>query len=109
MSGFQLQELDAAEVKTALDRGEAVLIDVREPAEYARERIPGVPLVPISAFDIAKVRQIAGSKKVILHCGSGIRSARAAEALNGAGVTNVAHLKGGIATWRDAGFKLDSG
>jgi rhodanese-related sulfurtransferase len=106
---FQLQELDAAAVKSAVDRGEAVLIDVREPAEYARERIPGVPLVPISAFDINKVRQIANGKKVILHCGSGIRSARAAEALYGAGITNVAHLKGGIATWRDAGLKLEAG
>jgi rhodanese-related sulfurtransferase len=109
MTGFQLQELDAAAVKAAVDRGEAVLIDVREPAEYARERIPDVPLIPITAFDIERIRAIADGKKVILHCGSGIRSARAAEALYGAGVTNVAHLKGGIATWRDAGLKLETG
>jgi rhodanese-related sulfurtransferase len=109
MSSFQLKELDAGQVKAALERGDAVLIDVREQAEYARERIPGVKLVPISAFDIEKVRQIAGGKQVILHCGSGIRSARAAEALHGAGIANVAHLKGGIATWREAGFKLETG
>jgi len=107
MSGFQLRELDAATTKRLVDNGEAVLIDVREPAEQARERIPGVPLVPISAFDIERVRTLAAGKTVILHCASGIRSARAAEALHGAGVTDVAHLTGGIQTWRAAGFKIE--
>lgn len=108
MTLFQLQELDAAAAKGAIDRGEAVLIDVREPAEHARERIPGVPLIPLSAFDVERIRQLAGGKKVILHCASGIRSARAAEALHTAGITNVAHLKGGLPTWREAGLKVES-
>ncbi|HEX9463358.1 MAG TPA: rhodanese-like domain-containing protein [Alphaproteobacteria bacterium] len=108
MALFQLQELDAAATKDAVDGGEAVLIDVREPAEQARERIPGVPLIPLSAFDVERIRQLAGGKKVILHCASGIRSASAAAALHGAGITNVAHLKGGLPTWRAAGFKVES-
>ena len=107
MTGFQLRELDAATTKGLVDSGDAVLIDVREPAEQARERIPGVPLVPTSAFDVERIRQLAGGKTVILHCASGIRSARAAEALHGAGLTDVAHLQGGLPTWRAAGLKIE--
>lgn len=109
MPAFQLQELDAQTTKSLVDRGEAVLIDVREPAEQARERIPGVPLVPMSAFDVERIKSLAGAKKIVLHCASGIRSARAAEALHAAGVTNVAHLKGGLPTWRAAGFEIAAG
>ncbi len=109
MAPFQLQELDAETTKSLLERGDAVLIDCREPAEHARERIPGVPLIPMSAFDIDRVKSLAGSTKIILHCASGIRSARGAEALHAAGVTNVAHLIGGIQTWRAAGFETTTG
>ena len=109
MPPFQLQELDAQTTRAMLDRGEAVLIDCREPAEHAREHIPGVPLIPMSAFDIERLKSLAGPKTVILHCASGIRSARVAEALHGAGVTNVAHLKGGLPTWRAAGFEVSAG
>lgn len=109
MPPFQLEELDAPSIKALVDSGTAVLIDCREPAEHARERIPGVPLIPMSAFDIERVKGLAGSKKVILHCASGIRSARVAEALHAAGVTNVAHLKGGLPTWRAAGFEISAG
>ena len=109
MAPFQLQELDAQTAKALVDRGEAVLIDVREPAEHAREHIPGVPLIPISAFDIERVKALAGGKKVIFHCAVGGRSARAAEAVHAAGVTDVAHLQGGLPTWRAAGFETTTG
>jgi rhodanese-related sulfurtransferase len=109
MPPFQLQELDAATTKSLVDRGEAVLVDVREPAEHAREHIPGVALVPMSAFDIERIKATAGAKKVIFFCAVGGRSARAAEALHAAGVSNVAHLRGGLPTWRAAGFEISAG
>ncbi len=108
MPPFQLQELDAETTKAMLDSGEAILIDCREPAEHAREHIPGVPLIPMSTFDLDRLKNLASGKKVILHCASGIRSARIAEALHGAGVANVAHLKGGLPTWRAAGFEISA-
>jgi len=109
MPPFQLQELDAPTTKSLVARGEAVLVDVREPAEHAREHIPGVALVPLSAFDIERVKTVAGTKKVIFFCALGGRSARAAQALHAAGVSNVAHLKGGLPTWRAAGFETATG
>ena len=109
MPPFTLEEFDAATAKSLVDRGEAVLVDVREAGEHARENIPGVPLVPMSAFDIERIKPVAGTKKVIFFCAVGGRSARAAQAVHAAGVTNVAHLKGGLPTWRAAGFDVNTG
>jgi rhodanese-related sulfurtransferase len=103
----EIQELDAQTVKARLDRGEAMLIDVREPDEHARERIAGARLMPLSSFDPMRVAA-GGTRAVILHCVSGVRSARAAAMLAGAGITNVAHLKGGITAWKQAGFPLEA-
>jgi rhodanese-related sulfurtransferase len=100
-----LEELDAPTVKARLDRGEAVLIDVREPDEHARERIPGARLMPLSSFDPMRIAG-SGAHAVILHCASGARSARAAAMLAGVGLSDVAHLKGGINAWKHAGFPV---
>ncbi len=104
-----IQELNAQAAKSLVDAGEAVLVDVREPAEHARESIPGVPLVPMSAFDLERVKAAAGAKKVIFFCAVGARAARAAAAVHAAGVTNVASMKGGPADLRAAGFDVKTG
>jgi rhodanese-related sulfurtransferase len=104
-----IQQLDAPTAKSLVDAGEAVLVDVREPAEHARESIAGVPLVPTSAFDIERVRAAAGAKKVIFFCAVGARAARAAAAVHAAGLTNVASIAGGPADLRAAGFDVKTG
>ena len=109
MPPFQLEEFDAQTAKSLVDRGDAVMVDVREAGEHARESIPGVALIPLSAFDIERVKTVASGKKVIFFCAVGARSARAAQAVHAAGVTNVAHLKGGLPTWRAAGFDVKTG
>ncbi len=98
-----LQNLDATTVKAMIDDGETMLIDVREPGEHARERIAGARLVPLSILNPAKLE--LGDKRVVLHCASGNRSARAAQVLMAAGVRQVGHLKGGLPAWKHAGFK----
>ena len=104
-----VQQLDAQTAKSLVDRGEAVLIDVREPGEHARESVTGVPLIPMSAFDLERVKAAAGGKKVVFFCAVGARSARVAEAAHAAGVTNVATMKGGPADLRAAGFDVKTG
>ncbi|MDY7015415.1 MAG: rhodanese-like domain-containing protein, partial [Cyanobacteriota bacterium] len=44
----QLQEIDARTLKQWLEENSAKLVDVREPSEYAAERIPGAQLHPLS-------------------------------------------------------------
>src|SRR5690606_42098633 len=79
--------------------------DVREPAEYAGDRIPGAKLMPLSSFDPAKVP--SGSGRVVLHCRSGNRSSKAAQLLLNAGHEQAWHLQGGIEAWKKAGYETE--
>ncbi|KAF0183325.1 MAG: rhodanese-like domain-containing protein [Hyphomonadaceae bacterium] len=90
-------------VRVALMEGRIVLIDVREPMEYAAERIHGALLFPLSTFDPKALPQDA-SKPIVLHCGSGKRSATAFERCRGAGVNVAAHMGGGIGAWKAVGL-----
>jgi rhodanese-related sulfurtransferase len=94
--------LSAQEARAALNGGEITLIDVREPAEFAAERIHGAFLFPLSTFDPAMLPADAG-KPVVFHCGSGKRSADAMERCRSAGVLVKGHLGGGLGAWKGAG------
>lgn len=99
-----MTEVDAATLKTWMDRGEAVLVDVREANEFARESIPGSTLVPLSNFDPAKI-PAANGKKLVVHCLSGKRSANAQAQLAKAGISAI-NFSGGIMGWKEAGLPI---
>ncbi len=96
----QLQDMTPTEVRDALHRHRIVLIDVREPQEYVTERIHGALLLPLSSFDPHALP--VGERPVVLHCGSGKRSAMAVAKCIEAGVPVTAHMKGGIMAWKHA-------
>ena len=99
----QLQELDALTLQQWLNDQKAVLIDVREPGEYANEHITGAASFPLSSLDPSHL--VSEKDKIIaLYCQSGRRSAQAGQKLLEAGFPQVAHLKGVIGTWTSAGF-----
>jgi rhodanese-related sulfurtransferase len=91
------------EIAQSLSRGEIVLIDVREPMEYASERIHGALLYPLSTFDPALLPRDE-KRPIAFHCGSGKRSATAFAAAASAGVPLRAHMRGGIGAWKMAGL-----
>lgn len=99
-----VREIDAVTAKSWLDRGDAILIDVREADEHARESIAGAKLVPLSSFDPAKLPALGG-KRLIVHCLSGARSARAQAQLANAGIA-ATNMTGGIQAWKAAGLPL---
>jgi rhodanese-related sulfurtransferase len=101
-----LVEIEAQTVKTQMEMGNILLVDVREPAEFAAEHIPGVHLMPLSSFDPAKVPEVSG-KCFVLHCQSDNRSAQAGRALLAAGWETVCHLQGGLQAWKAAGFPTE--
>ena len=103
-----MQDVEATTLKVWLERGEALLIDVREPSEHAAEHIPDARLLPLSTFDPARVPQEAG-KKVVLHCVMGMRSAQAGQKLLDAGVTTVYNFRGGVQAWKEAGYATARG
>ena len=101
-----LKEIDAPSLKSLIDQGRAVVIDVREPDEAARERIAGSRLNPLTRFNIADVPADNG-QTVVFHCKGGRRSAEAAARLLAAGRSDVTHLKGGLDAWKAAGLPLE--
>src|SRR5262245_55190971 len=103
-----MRDVEATTLKTWLERGEALLIDVREPPEYAAEHIPDATLLPLSTFDPGGVPQETG-KKVVLHCVMGMRSAQAGQKLLDAGFTSVYNFRGGVQAWKDAGYTTTRG
>src|SRR5215468_4577813 len=103
-----IHEVEATTLQAWMERGEAILIDVREPPEYATEHIPGARLLSLSTFDPARVPQEAG-KKVVLHCVMGMRSAQAGQKLLDAGFTTVYNFRGGVQAWKDAGYATAGG
>lgn len=106
MSGVtqrKLHEVDVQMLKNWLDNSEASLIDVRESSEYHAEHIPGAQYMPLSTFDPDKLKNLT-HKLIVLQCQSGNRSAQAAQKMFDAGFEEVTHLKGGLSTWKAAGY-----
>ena len=101
----KVETLDPTEVARLLQAGKVLLIDVREPAEYAAERIPGALLYPLSTFD-ATTLPPDGPRRVVFHCAGGKRSLAAAEQRLAAGSAYAAHMGGGIAAWKAEGLPI---
>lgn len=99
-----IKEIDAKALKSWLDDGRCLLVDVREPGEHAREHIAGARLVPLGTLDPAALGPDAG-RRIVLHCASGARSAQGARKLAADGI-DVSHLPGGIAQWKQAGLPV---
>jgi rhodanese-related sulfurtransferase len=100
---MSIQEISPQETAEAVKNGKAILIDVREPAEFAAERIHGALLHPLSTFD-AKALPIDQSRDVILHCGSAKRSGDALARCAEAGVPITRHMATGMMGWKAAGL-----
>lgn len=94
-----MKEITVQELKNMIDSKEDFqLIDVREPYEAEAASIGG-ELIPMGEILDEKDR-ISSSKKVIIHCRSGARSASVVQALESQfGMTNLYNLKGGIIAW----------
>ncbi|MBL8675198.1 MAG: rhodanese family protein [Rhodospirillales bacterium] len=95
--------MDAATLRRELDAGAAILVDIREPAEHAREHILGARLVPISAFDSHDFDRDRG-KTIVVHCRSGSRTASNAARILARDFGRVYALQGGIEAWKAAGL-----
>jgi rhodanese-related sulfurtransferase len=100
-----LEELSPHQVAELLSARQILLVDVREPDEYAAQRIAGALLCPLSTLD-ALALPPDGPRQVVFQCGSGKRSALAAQARLATGVPRAAHMTGGIGAWKSAGLPV---
>jgi adenylyltransferase/sulfurtransferase len=74
------------------------IIDVREPHEWEISHIEGAELIPLGQLP-AQMHQLDSAQEIVLHCKTGVRSARALELLRTAGFRKLKNLKGGINAW----------
>ncbi|MGB7102782.1 MAG: rhodanese-like domain-containing protein [Xanthobacteraceae bacterium] len=70
---MQIKSIDPISLKRRLDKGSAILIEMREPYEHAREHIEGARLVPLSRFRTEDFGEV-GDKTAVFHCLSGGRT-----------------------------------
>ena len=94
-------EISPVEVKKWMDEQKPfVLVDVREPHEFQICRIPGSTLIPLG--DVPKrMNELNSADEIVVHCRSGVRSAKAVELLMKSGFRKIHNLKGGVLAWSD--------
>jgi len=102
--GVSVTTLEATQL---INRQDALVVDVREQAEYAQAHILNSRLLPLSQIearmaDIDKFKD----KPVIVYCATGNRSNSAAAILRKSGFSNVSNLSGGFAAWQQAGLPV---
>lgn len=84
----------------------AILVDVREPDEHARQRIPGASNLPLSRLEEAELALQAG-RPVLFHCRSGNRTEAQAERLGAKAASCEAYIvAGGLDAWKRAGLPV---
>ena len=104
----RIQEVDPAAVRDQLSNG-AVVVDVREPEEWAAGHIPGAKHVPKSYLESRIEGAIPDrSAHVVLYCASGNRSAWATRTMvEDLGYENVESMTGGFTLWKDRGYDVE--
>ena len=105
----EIEEIQPTEAAAELDSGDDVaIVDVREQAEFDERHIEGAIHVPRSYLE-SRFEQFVPdrSRRIILYCASGIRSALAAKTLaEDLGYEDVSSMAGGITLWRDHGLPV---
>lgn len=108
--GPPLPTIDAREAERRLreDPDRPLLIDVREPNEFAAVRAPGAVLMPTSAF-VARVGELPTDRPLLVVCHVGGRSAAVTGYLVRAGRSDVLNVAGGMEAWEAAGLPVTRG
>jgi len=104
----RIREVDVPTAAAAVDSGGVVIVDVREPGEFAGGFIPGAVNIPLGAAE-TDVPRIAPDRaaRILCYCAAGNRSALAADRLQQMGYGNVESMAGGFAAWARSGFKVE--
>ncbi|HEY4250902.1 MAG TPA: rhodanese-like domain-containing protein [Roseomonas sp.] len=110
----EVPRIGASDAMALHAKGEAVFIDLREPAELAASgKVPGALAIPRGLLEFrtdpnnaARDPSLAAGKTVITYCASGGRAALAGKTLRELGYGDVRNL-GGFKDWAEAGGKIE--
>ena len=96
---YEGAEITAEQLRDEWQRNPTlVVIDVRDPHEYAIAHIDGAQLIPLSELP-DRLGELDGHREIVTHCHHGSRSLKALEILKAAGFSKVRSLRGGIDAW----------
>jgi rhodanese-related sulfurtransferase len=99
------RDITPAELHNLLAATSALLVDVREPDEFAAGHIAGAVNLPLSTFTPSNVPD-AGGRTIVLQCAGGKRSGMALDRCAAAQSAIDTHLAGGIGAWIAAGYPV---
>lgn len=102
------KEVGPLQAVQLINRRDAVVIDVRDAAEFQSGHIPGARHIPQAQLE-SRLKELekAKSKPIIVACATGNRSRTATALLRKQGYAEVYNLQGGLAAWRQAGIPLE--
>ena len=102
------KNLSVEEFARMADYKQNVILDVRTPEEFQAGHIPGAVNLDVTASDFeAKAALLDRSKTYLVHCASGVRSARACDKLNHLDFPNLYNLPAGFRAWAKAGKPVE--
>jgi rhodanese-related sulfurtransferase len=106
MSGAK--EIGAMDAVQLINRKDAVVIDVREPNEFATAHIGNAKNIPLAQIEkrAAELQKLK-NKPVLLACATGSRSHAAFALLKKLGFADVYVLSGGLGAWQQASLPVD--
>ncbi|WP_104990608.1 rhodanese-like domain-containing protein [Deinococcus sp. NW-56] len=107
MTQTSIPDIPPAEGHQRVQQG-ALLVDVREPNEYAELHAEGARLLPLSELE-SRFGELPKDRPLVMICRSGARSARAGEYLRAQGYSDVVNLAGGTMAWAEAGLPTEQG
>ncbi|MFZ4550055.1 MAG: rhodanese-like domain-containing protein [Bacteroidales bacterium] len=92
-----------------LQNGTAIMVDVREEAEFKLESIPlnNVFFYPMSGI-MEQLKNIPSDNPIFVVCNAGVRSSKVVNLLNHSGFINSANLDGGLIMWKALGLPVES-
>ncbi len=101
---YTIKKIDT--LKTLIKEKQALLVDVREPEEYASGHIKGAINIPLQNLT-QNLNQIPKNRPVILYCSTGYRTAMGVMALQMLGYSNVRGFPPSFEGWKTAGEQLE--
>jgi rhodanese-related sulfurtransferase len=105
VSGSTTREAEVRDVRDAVERGEGVLIDVREDFEWRGGHAAGASHLPLMQLP-ARLAELPRDAPIYLICATGNRSRRAAEYLAASGFSDPINVRGGTVAWHRAGLPI---
>lgn len=106
-AGGGADSVSAADAVQLINRERAVLVDVREPAEFAAGHVTNSKSVPLATLEASRDLPKNKALPVVVVCATGAHSSRAVPTLKKLGFSNVHALHGGIGAWRAANLPVE--